>query len=113
MFRASSVEGVGAGFNDESIVSSLLVEVLLGTVDGAGFANGGIGGIQQSWEDERGRELEVRVESLLFLSQHTDYVTTPMAYILYGGSKHVTSKKTKMFETLTSMPNSSEICASS
>ena len=44
MFRASSVEGVNAGINDKSVASSLLVEVLVGTVDGAGFANGGIEG---------------------------------------------------------------------
>ena len=44
MFRAHFVEGVGAGFNDESVASSLLVEVLVGTVNGAGFTNGGIGG---------------------------------------------------------------------
>ena len=38
LFRASSSEGVGAGISDESVVSSLLFEVLVRAVGGVGFS---------------------------------------------------------------------------
>ena len=44
LFRATSVEGGVVGDCDVSVSSSLLVVVLLGTVDGAGVTNGGGGG---------------------------------------------------------------------
>ena len=53
------------------------------------------------------------MELLLFLSQHIGRVTTLMVYIMYGGNKHATSKKTKTLETLTFMFYSFKICASS
>ena len=69
--------------------------------------------IQQSWGDERGLVLEVKMELLLFLSQHTGCVTILVACILYGGNNHATSKKSKALETLTAMLYSFEICVSS
>ena len=44
LFKASSIEGVVAGVNDESGASSLLVVLFVGTVGGDWFYNGGVEG---------------------------------------------------------------------
>ena len=42
LFRASFVEGVVTGVNDESSISSLLVVLFVGTVGSDWFSNGGV-----------------------------------------------------------------------
>ena len=77
------------------------------------MTKGGWGGDSTKLGNGRGLVLKVKMELLLFLSQHTGHATTLMVYIQYGGNKHATSKKTKTLENLTSILYSFEICTSS